>query len=579
MKKTSPIYCLLLLIFCAGEVFAQVDYKQQFNNGKILFREGKYNLAMESFKQAIQYDANNPYSEYASFFYALSAYNQGYKAVAKDMFNQIKILYPSWNKMEELNFWMGRIMMDNGDYFQGLKTWNAIRDKTMQKDIQGQKQRYLSKIQDAETLRMMLEEYPKDKDVARALAVALSKDQGNREVREQLEALVKEFNFDRKNFITEAPETYYRDVYSIAAVYPFMLSTLEPTPTKKRNQIILDLYEGMQTAVDTLQSKNIRIDLRAYDTEQKVATVKRLLQTEELKNADLIVGPFFPDENKLLQEFSMQQRINLFKPFTNNMEMIQGNEFGFLLQPSYETLGSKSGEFLADYSINTKKRRNTCMVFSGVGKRDSLMVISFLQKAKEKGLNVVSVHMLPKEETKEIINILGTPTEYDEWNNPIEFTLKKDSLGSIYVASDDALIYSKVISSVEARKDSIVVLGSENWLDQQVIDFEKFQSLGIVLAAPNYTSITSPSYKAFVGNFIRRHGKYPSEYARLGYELMLFTGNMLNKHGVYFQKAFDKQEFISGYISEGFNYQYSHDNQRVPFVKFNKGVLTLIGNR
>src|SRR3954468_1877118 len=114
IKKITGAFLLSLLI---STVYGQVDFKQQYLNGKSFFKEGKYNLAMETFKKVIPYDQNNPYSEYASFYYAASAYNQGYASVAKDQFNQIKNLYPKWDKMEEVNFWLAKILFDNKDYF------------------------------------------------------------------------------------------------------------------------------------------------------------------------------------------------------------------------------------------------------------------------------------------------------------------------------------------------------------------------------------------------------------------------------------------------------------------------------
>lgn len=556
-------------------VSAQTDYKQQYFNGKNLFREGKYNLAMETFKPLVSYDANNPFSEYASFYYALSAYNQGYLAVAKDMFNQIKKLYPNWNKMDEVNLWLGVIYMENHEYFQGLKIWSGIKNPMIQDNIKNLKLKYLAFVQDAETLRMMNEDYAGDKQIAKLWGKELAKNLSDKENRIQFEALIKRYGFDRGEFINEAPPTYFKDIYTVAAIYPFMLSSLEPSPGKKRNQIILDLYEGMKLAVDTLETEGIKISLRAYDTEHKVTAIRRILETEELKNTDLIVGPFFSEENKLVQDFSMEHRINLFKPFTNNLEMIGGNEFGFLMQPAYETIGRKSAEFLAD----NVKRKKTCMVFSGVGKKDSILVKSFLQTAREKGLDVVSVQMLPKDATGSIVDVLATPTEFDEWKVPTQFTLKKDSLGSIYVASDDALIYSKVISSVEQRKDSIVVLGSESWLEQNALDYEKLQSLGIVLSSPNFTSASNPYYKAFVKKYIGTCGQFPSSSAKLGYELMMFLGHSLHKYGVYFQEAFIKEAILPGYLSQGFSYQFNHDNQLIPFVGIKRGELVLIANK
>src|SRR5262245_21959326 len=85
---------------------AQIDYKKQYFNGKHLCREGKYNLAMETFKPLLAYDSRNTFVEYASFYYAVSAYHQGYKAVAKNQLNQIRTAYPRWDKMDEVNFWL-----------------------------------------------------------------------------------------------------------------------------------------------------------------------------------------------------------------------------------------------------------------------------------------------------------------------------------------------------------------------------------------------------------------------------------------------------------------------------------------
>lgn len=566
------LLCSALLFVIGGTLAAQTDHTKQYFNAKALFRDGKYNLAMESFKPLIAHDANNRFTEYASFYYALAAYHQKYYAVSKDMFGQIKKLYPSWDKMDEVNFWLGKIHMDNKDYFQGLKIWQSIKDKAIQKDVNGLKIQYLSAVEDVEILRMMNEEYPDDEVVARLYAQALAKHVQDEQYRAQLEEIIKKYNLKREGLIADVPKTFYKDTYVVSALFPFMVKSLEPTPVPKRNQIILDLYEGMEMAVDTLNAQGINISFRAYDTERRSEKIQRLLETDELKSSDLLIGPFFPDENGVIQQFSVANRVNIFNPFSNNSELVEHNDFGFLFQPSYETFGRKSADFLSDYL----KRRKNCMVFYGTARKDSLQAAAFTKKATEAGLNVVASIKVPKESTASILSILATPTEYDEWKTPIQFELKKDSLGAIYVASDDPLIYTKVISSVDTRADSIVIVGSENWLYDNAVDFEKYQSLGVVLAAPNYTSPHNPHYKMFVERFIQQHGRIPSNYAKQGYEMMLFLGNSLKKYGVYFQEGLNKEKFIKGYLSEGYNYQYSKDNQLIPFVKFKSGQLQLV---
>src|SRR5688572_17970910 len=119
-------FLLLAIVLLPLSVCAQGSFSQQYRNAKDFFQQGKYNLAMESFKKLMPYDSKNQYSEYASFYYALSAYHQNYKAVAKDALLQIKTTYPQWDKLDEVNFWLGKIHMENGDYFQGLKVFQTL---------------------------------------------------------------------------------------------------------------------------------------------------------------------------------------------------------------------------------------------------------------------------------------------------------------------------------------------------------------------------------------------------------------------------------------------------------------------
>ncbi|HYI78411.1 MAG TPA: hypothetical protein VEW65_12390, partial [Chryseolinea sp.] len=159
-----------------------------------------------------------------------------------------------------------------------------------------------------------------------------------------------------------------------------------------------------------------------------------------------------------------------------------------------------------------------------------------------------------------------------------QFTLNKDSLGSIFVASDDALIYAKIVSSIETRRDQIIALGSERWINQTSIDLEKFQTLPIVLSAPNFTNRAKPATIAFEKKYISTHGKPPSDYAAMGYELMLILGNQLKKNGVYFQEAMAKGP-VNGFLTEGVNYQDGRSNSLIPFIKFTDGNMVVVEKR
>jgi hypothetical protein len=151
----------------------------------------------------------------------------------------------------------------------------------------------------------------------------------------------------------------------------------------------------------------------------------------------------------------------------------------------------------------------------------------------------------------------------------------------VFVASDDPLIYTKVISSVETRKDSVTIVGSESWLDQTAVDYSKYESLKIVLYAPNFSAENNSAYQNFQRKFVREHGRNSSSapysnYAKIGYDFMLFAGNTLKKHGVYFQDAIQKNKQIPGYLTGGYDFTLGRTNQYVTFIEFRAGKLAEI---
>lgn len=567
--KSIALVLMLVGIMMPSLVRAQ-DYERQYKTAKGFFKEGRFNLAMEAFKPVVIYDKSNPYSQYASFYYAVSAYKQNFPAVAKDMFLQIKGLYPKWEKLNEVNYWLAKIYFDQRQYFQALHVLKELPSGSVAEDEALMKGHYLNQIEDVETLRMMLEEYPNDKVIAKSLAKAISKKPFLEQDTNLMDSIITKYQLNRAEFATALmPDNVFKDRYTVSLLFPFLSKTLEPTTAPKVNQSVLDLYQGMRMAVDTLEKQGIHIDLRSYDTERSTSATTTILTLEELKSSDLLVGPLFNGQLKLVQEFSVNNKINMISPVSSNTEFIGESPFAILYPPSYETIGVRSAEWLAG-----RIRNRNCMVFYGDNAKDSTIAGNFISRSKELDLNIVWAEKVTKETSADIFTKLATPTEFDDLKNPIEFKMKLDSIGSIFVASDDALIYTKVISGVDTRGDSIIVVGNETWLNNAAANFETYERLHLTMAAPNFAPFKNPNFKAFRQAYLSKHGVLPSEYAKIGYEFMWFVGKSLHKHGVYFQEGLSEVGFIPGYMFRGYNFENARSNSYVPFIHFVNGELT-----
>jgi len=230
--------------------------------------------------------------------------------------------------------------------------------------------------------------------------------------------------------------------------------------------------------------------------------------------------------------------------------------------------------------VAARVKNKYCIVYFSDSPRDSVKAFSFMKKAIELGIKIVLAEEISKETSGKIFTTLATATEFDEFKNPSQFTIKRDSIGSIYVATDDPVIFTKVISGVETRADSVLIVGNESWIsaENSSIDYSIFERLHIILEAPNFTLPRDPAFLSFKRRYIRQHGVIPSDYARLGYEFMYFVGRALRQYGVYFQTGFAQEGETMGLFNSRYDFRNSRDNQQVPFIYFHSGVLVLVEN-
>ncbi|MBX2917195.1 MAG: amino acid ABC transporter substrate-binding protein [Cyclobacteriaceae bacterium] len=563
-----------LILFVVSLLPAQgQDFRKQFRQAKDLYEGKQYSAAMAAFKPLTVYDQANPFPEYASFYYALSAHQLGYGSVAKDMFLQIKTLYPKWDQLPEVDYWLCKLYFDQGDIFQALKVASNISNPALQSSLTGMKRFYLSKVDDAETLKMVLEEFPEEREAGRALVKVLGKQPFHLQEKAMMELMITKFNLPREKLITnETPKPIFKDSYRVALLMPFLAATLDPSPVIKRNQFVLDMYEGIKLAADSLKKQGIKLEILAYDTERSAEATRKILSKEELKSADLIIGPLFPDEAKPVLEFALANKINvLINPASNTIDFAP-HPYSFLFQPSNQTLGIRSAEWVAQHV-----RKKNCLVYYGETAKDSTLAFSYVKKAQELGIKVVAVEKVRKENSTSILTNLVSATEFDEWKKPLQFKLKKDSLGSIFVATDNELLYSKVVNGVETRGDSITIIGQESWLTDTSIDYSKFERTQVNLAAPNYRALGSSSYIDFRKKFIQKHGMLPGEYATLGYEVSMMVGQFFHRYGTGFLELMPPGEIIYGHLGSGYQLQATHDNGRFPFIHFKNGAIATTG--
>lgn len=551
---------VLALLFTSFLTYGQTDYEAQYTKGKQFFRSGQYNLAMESFKLLTNANPDNPYGAYASYYYAIAAYREGFNPMAKSMFLQIKQRYPRWNQIDEVNLWLGKLHFENDENLSALRALQDIQKPTLEVLATSLKQYELRQIDSLDEVKSLLEYFPEDRHIAMELAYKIAHQPLVNQDREQLETLISKFDLDASKLqVSSVSENVFKDRYRVAVLLPFLTDRLTPDERKKVNQVVLDLYQGIQLAHDSLVNDGFDIELLAYDTKADSAATARLLQKPEMKSVDLFIGPLFTGPIQAASSFAYANEINMFNPFSGDIAYIANNPFYFLCQSPEELVGKKAAQY-----VRQNARNKVGVVFSGTEQKDLDMAGAYIAEVKKDSFNLVITRSIAKGETEDVLDLLLK-------KDGDEYKIGRDSIGHIFLSTDDQLISSKVFSAIETRGDSIMVVCSSKLLEETGINYNIYSRQNIVLYAPSYTMKETNAYMNFRDKFIEKHRKVPSEGATTGYDLMMLLGTSLNRYGKYFQIGWNELDAIPGVLSFGYNYSNSNYNKRIPFLKYSEG--------
>lgn len=551
------LLCLCLCSLLTVSLAAQTpeENTRRYNNGQLLVKEGNYALAMEALRPLTSRSENNRYQAAASFLYGYAAYQDKQATLAKNMFLQLQSNSPDWKGMDEVQFWLARIAFDEGDYFKGYEYIGKIKKPVLKEQAETMKDTYLHYLGDLEIIDSLYTIDDGSSILGRKLADYIITQPLDSQNTSRLNRLIVKHALDPNayNLITEERSTR-KEKYTVAAVLPFQL---EPGLFSPRKNFTTEMYEGMRLAAEDLAEKDIQIDLLAFDTQRDSLTTSQLCQTESLQNSDLIIGPLFPEPSEVMLDFAYRQKVNIINPLSDNATIIGSNPYSFLAN----AVAERKAKAFADFASASFQNPNAVIIY-GDAARDSVLAHEYRKHIEADSFNVVWMEHIPYKDARRLFQKLTKEVVEDT------LLIAPDSLGHVFVASTNRLLAAAAISGLDARPDTIPLLGHMEWMDIPSLRFEQLDRLAAFLLSSNHIDRSKEQYNDFVTAYLEKYEEYPSIYAAIGYDLMYFAGSMLHRHGVYFQAALQNQdEKIPGMLSRYFDYRNSNDNGCLEFFE------------
>ena len=581
------------LIFTISHAQKVSPEESRFNNARELLELGKYSMAMQAFEPLTSAFEDNQYTKISSFYYAVAAYNDGQLHVAKDMFLQILQKYPSWEKLDEVNLWLANIYLEEGNYSKGLNYATFIKNPEIKLQAIDIKKKYLAALA-FEELDSLLMANPGDIAMATCVADKIMEMPIDKQDRDYLENIVSVYELDKTTYrIDEELKSVKKDNYNVAILLPFMLDELHENSKHISNEFVIELYEGILMGVTDLRNQGVTVFTHLYDTKKDSTTTSRIIDLDEMKHMDLIIGPLYPGPVKVVSDFAYDYQINMINPLSTNSSITGNNPYAFLFMPSNETTARKT----ADYISSTLENKNA-FIFHGTSLRDSTLAYEYKKEIEAGGFQICHIEKVEVENSKKILDILTNTitVEFDasEFDSLIVedevignlritekdyLVIQPDSIGHVFIASDRPSLAASAITGLETRGDSVVLLGSERWLDQREVSLGGLDRLPTLLIAPTYMDKTNPKLEGLNNLYMETFNSYPTRNFYIGYEVMMSVGKLMNKAGNLFQFDPNINNYTQGELFSGLLYGSENNNQVVPIVKFQDSEITVVSPR
>ena len=331
------------------------------------------------------------------------------------------------------------------------------------------------------------------------------------------------------------------ETFNVALLIPLYYDNAKTLSVNRRNGDIMNgnkkpfrfvqFYQGAMIAIDSLINMGMNINLSVYDVDEKVESANAVINSHDLEDMDLIIGPFFRNSYKAVCEYAAENYINIVNPTTFTRNVVCDNSRSFKMNVDDELKYS----FLVDYICNYYFDSNI-IIYTPDETKDSATIDCitklFANKADRTGI--------PK-----TVKVFSQKTDFNAgYSKYITGTCTN-------VIISLATSYSQVLDHLtrlnkHSKNGKIVLFGNESWTSME-LDNSYLNNTNFHFVSNKYIDYNDVDVKRFVKAFSDKYFSEPNgnQYAYLGYDTFFYYLNMLYYFG------YDFPEYVSDVYYEG----------------------------
>ncbi len=310
-------------------------------------------------------------------------------------------------------------------------------------------------------------------------------------------------------------------IYNVAFYLPFCGNLNDSLNLSSKTSSYLEFYEGALLAVDKMIASGMKVKLYVYDTYQDPKVAGQLVKKPEFLSLDLIIGPVFPECQKVITELSAKNRIPMVSPLSADSRYVTTNPYYFQINPDKKVRLTGT----ADYIARELSNKNVIMLNRGDNNSDQKVL---LDKLKGK-MNARNFH------------------SYNLWYDGVdgfERLLNPSDENYVVMTEDDEANISVAFNrlNIVSKKFKITLIGLQEYTRLQSINIEYLHNLKLHYLAPYHIDYNDPRVTDFIAKYRSDFSAEPTQFSFQGYDV---TTNFLTELKLFGRK-FTSRNPISG---------------------------------
>jgi LysM repeat protein/ABC-type branched-subunit amino acid transport system substrate-binding protein len=312
--------------------------------------------------------------------------------------------------------------------------------------------------------------------------------------------------------------------YTVALCLPFFTDLPDSVglSEKERRQrdVAINIYRGAKLAADQLEREGLNAELNVYNIGDEKKHATALIKKPEFKSTDLLIGPTFRDPMNEFAAWAATEDVHMVCPIPASSKLLLSSSHISKTVPGSATQWDVLGKEIARKYPGANVMVINSTVLEEV-RGTQVFYDAYLKAAGD------SAHLV-KAVNRSVASIASV------------LSAKKQNI--VVCPSSDRAVVGTLFKAL--NQPNTIVYGPEEWENLDLISAEARNAFQVHFLRPNWIDYSNPAVQEWIESYRKKYKSEPTEYAFIGYDILLYYGRGLIQFGKLFPDHFSeiKQE-------------------------------------